>query len=543
MGVRILIFHGYLLGGTGSNVYNARLAAALRGLGHEVHLVCQDPAPEQQPFVDAVGTWDENGKLSVRVIREPVRATVYRPRIGRILPVYVLDRYEGFDARRFADCSAAELDAYIARNVAAVGEVAECASVDLGLANHLVMGPVILARALGPLGIPYAVKVHGSALEYTVKPEPERFLPYAREGLAGARAVLVGSRHTGQSLWTALDEPDLPSRTRLGPPGVEISQFTRREPSDAAAGLRALAARLGGLAEAEDLAAPRRPQEGGRGGRREAGGGQPDAFALDGAAAGRALAGLEVGTDRIVAYTGKLIVSKGVDLLLAAWPVVHDRVPQARLVVVGFGEYRDGLESLVRALANGDLAAVRRLAERGRELEGGVAGPLRMLVAFLDRLETADGGESYARAARAAAGTISFTGRLEHSDLVDLLPACEAQVVPSTFPESFGMVAVEAGACGALPISANHSGLAEVSRTLAAAVPDEVASCLSFDLGPGAVDELAGRIVAWLDSPAEVRSATSEALARVVRDRYSWEGVASGVIAAAEGRLDDLARA
>jgi len=28
--------------------------------------------------------------------------------------------------------------------------------------------------------------IHGSALEYTVKPNPERFLPYAREGMAAA---------------------------------------------------------------------------------------------------------------------------------------------------------------------------------------------------------------------------------------------------------------------------------------------------------------------------------------------------------------------
>ena len=45
--MRILIFHGYLLDGTGSNVYNARLAAALVGLGHEVHLLCQDRHPER----------------------------------------------------------------------------------------------------------------------------------------------------------------------------------------------------------------------------------------------------------------------------------------------------------------------------------------------------------------------------------------------------------------------------------------------------------------------------------------------------------------
>jgi glycosyltransferase involved in cell wall biosynthesis len=450
-----------------------------------------------------------------------------------VLPVYVLDRYEGFEARRFADCTTAEIEAYIARNVSAVRDVAERSGADLALANHLVMGPVILARALGPLGVPYAVKVHGSALEYTVKPEPDRFLPYAREGLRGARAVLVGSRHTGQSLWAALDDPDLPARTRLGPPGVEISHFERREPAAAAAGLRGLAARLAGAGAPPPDAAGGAP-----------GGGPPhgDAFALDLAAAGRALADLEPGVDRIVAYTGKLIVSKGVDLLLAGWPTVHDRVPGARLVVVGFGEFRGGLEEFVDALGRGDIDRVRRLAGRGRELEGGPAGPLSMVIAFLDRLEADGRLESYAEAGRAAAGTITFTGRLEHADLVELLPACEAQVVPSTFPESFGMVAAEAAACGALPISASHSGLAEVSRTLAAAVPAAAAGWLSFDLGPDAVDDLAGRLIAWLGAPAQLRAQTSAALALAARERYSWEGVAARVLAAAEGRLDDLER-
>jgi len=82
-------------------------------------------------------------------------------------------------------------EAYVAANVAAVREVAARAAPDVALANHLVMGPAILARALGA-DVPYAVKVHGSALEYTVKPHP-RFTPYAREGVASARGVLVGS--------------------------------------------------------------------------------------------------------------------------------------------------------------------------------------------------------------------------------------------------------------------------------------------------------------------------------------------------------------
>ena len=91
-----------------------------------------------------------------------------------------------------------------------------------------------------------------------------------------------------------------------------------------------------------------------------------------------------------------------------------------------------------------------------------------------------------------------FTGRLEHSDLPDLLPACEAQVVPSTFPEAFGMVAVEAAACGALPLSASHSGLAEVTAVLREAVDEDLRPLLEFERGPNAVHEIAEKLVGWL---------------------------------------------
>src|SRR3954454_22863559 len=208
--VRVLIFHGYLLRGTGSNVYNTKLCEALRQAGHEVHLLCQDPDPASLPWVDAVGTWVD-GELRVDVVREPVQATVYRPPIGRLLPVYVADRYEGFDAKPLPDCTDEEIATYVERNVAAVRDVAARVEPDAALANHLVMGPLILARA----GVPCAVKVHGSALEYVVKADPERFLPAAREGLENARAVLVGSRHTAESLWAALDDDAIRERTRL----------------------------------------------------------------------------------------------------------------------------------------------------------------------------------------------------------------------------------------------------------------------------------------------------------------------------------------
>jgi glycosyltransferase involved in cell wall biosynthesis len=524
--VRILVFHGYLLGGTGSNVYNARLAAAFVKLGHEVHLLSQDRHPERQPFVDAAGDW-EGGALRVRALRERSgegsgSCTVYRPDIGSLLPVYVADRYEGIEARTFADCSDEEIARYVDANVGAVREVVSLVGPQIALANHLVMGPAILARALGGT-VPYAVKVHGSALEYTVKPNPERFLPFAREGVAGARGILVGSHHTAASLWQALADPQIERRTRLGPPGVDVERFAPRERAQATAALGALA----------------RQMQAGESGDEESESGA-NAFARDEHAAGRALARLRPDEDRLVAFVGKLIVSKGVDLLLAAWPLVLEREPTARLVVVGFGAYREGFERLRAALAAGDVEQAREIARAGRALEGEAeAQPLRHLLAFFDSLQGVELAR-YVQAARALEERVVLTGRLDHEELVDLLPVCEALVVPSTFPEAFGMVAAEAAACGVLPVSAAHSGLAEVSDALAEAVPEQIAGLLSFPVDDDAVEALAARLVGWLEAAPDARSLTRAGIVETVRERWSWDGVARGVIAAAHGELDEL---
>jgi glycosyltransferase involved in cell wall biosynthesis len=514
--MRILIFHGYLLRGTGSNVYNSGLAAALRAAGHEVHLLAQERRPEELEFVDAVGTWGDSG-LHVETLREPVRCTVYRPDIGGLLPVYVADRYEGLEARTYPELSDEELAEYLEANVAAVHEVAARARPDVALANHLIMGPAIVARALGG-EVPFAVKVHGSALEYTVKPHPERFMPYAREGLDAANGVLVGSRHTAESLWAAMDDPGLPERTRLGPPGVDIELFRPRDEADAVAGVERLAARLEERA-ADAADAPRH---------------EDSAFSIDAGEAARAVAELDPAHDRLVIFIGKLIVSKGIDLLLAAWTLVLAREPRARLVVVGFGAWREAAERLVAALAAGDREAALEIAREGRGAEGGPEEPLRHLTAFLERW---DGTPQADLAER-----VVFTGRLEHEDLRDLLPACEALVFPSTFPEAYGMVAAEAAACGVYPVSANHSGLAEVSRALEAAVPPEAASGLRFDVSDRAVEDLAACVTGWLEAPAELRARTRAALAETAEEHFSWAGVARRVVAAAEGRLGDLPR-
>jgi glycosyltransferase involved in cell wall biosynthesis len=296
-----------------------------------------------------------------------------------------------------------------------------------------------------------------------------------------------------------------------------VGEFAPREPAEARAGLEGLVRRLREDADAA-------------GGTADAG--EPaSSFSRAAGEAADALDRLDPASDRLVVFVGKLIASKGLELLLAAWPLVLAAEPSARLVVVGFGGFREGLRELADALARGDLDAARALrAEDGRELPE--------LAAFLDGLEDR---EAYVRAAAALPGRIVWTGRLDHHELADLLPAAEALVTPSTFPEAFGMVAAEGAACGALPVVARHSGLAEVSERLAAAVPAEARAWLSFAVGPRAVEDLAGCLQGWLSAPPDVRAATREAIVSVTRELWSWDGVARGVIAAARGDVDELA--
>ena len=497
--MRILIFHGYLLGGTGSNVYNARLAAALVRAGHEVHLLSQEREPFDQDWVDAAGDWD-GGDLAVRARREPVRATVYRPDLGGLLPVYVADRYDGIEAKPFPDLTDAELARYLERNVAAVREVAELVAPDVALANHLVMGPAVLARALD--GVPYAVKVHGSALEYTVKPNPERFLPYAREGLAGAQAVLVGSRHTAESLWAAMDDPGLEARTKLGPPGVDIAEFTPREPEAAREGLAALVERL-----------------------RHAPAGDPDSsFARDPAAAAAALADIQP-EDRLVVFVGKLIASKGVDLLLAAWPLVVERVPDARLVIVGFGAFREGLERLAADLDAGDLDAVR--ATRG---ENGLE--LRYLRAFLDGAPEGYGQRAWSAWCGPGGSTTPSS------------PTCcrppRRSWSPARSRRRSGWSPPRARPAARCPSSRATPGSRRSRRRSPGRSRRPPGRCWASTAGRARCASWPRRWPAGWRPRSRMRAATREAMVAITRERYSWDGVARTMLAAAQGRLDGL---
>ncbi len=395
--MRIVLWHGYLLGGTGSNVYTRALARAWSRLGHEVVVVCQERNP---------GAYDLGG------------ARVVRPELPEnILPTFVLDRYEGLEPRLLQELTPEERERYVEANAAAVR--AELPA-DLVFANHVLLGGPVAAAT----GAPYAVKAHGSELEYSMRGNAE-LAAWGRESLAPATATFVGSAHIRSVLEQVVGHVD---RVYEVPPGVDIEEF---KPEQRAAALEHL------LDEA----------------RRD----PPNPGNVE-----------ERLHEPTVLYFGKLLHNKGVHVLFEAL-----RESGSRAVIVGFGDYRAELEQIA---------------------------PPRTL----------------------------FTGPLEHRHLAHLLPLCEVTVVPSIFPEAFGMVAAEAAAAGSLPLVARHSGLAEIAEGLEAEYPPEQRGLTSFETGDAR--DLAAKLGRLLDLPERDRQALREAARRAVEEHWSWEQVSARLL-------------
>lgn len=506
--------HGYMLSGTGSNVYVQNLCRALAREGHEVHLLCQEPNPVRYDFVGEHATVD-GGRIESLDAQEtpyPGGCTVYNPEIDGLLPVYVYDDYPGWRVKTFLDLTEEELENYLRRNVEAVRTVLGASGAEAVITNHSVPGPLIARRALKHGEVPYASIVHGSCLQYVAR-KSEYYMGLTREGLDGAREILALSSHSAGTI--AEDLPDLAGKTRSLPGGVDTELF-RPDAFD-----RGALGRLnGGPGRGPEQRASLQEALRRSGNAGELAGAvrtlasSYDARSHDRDAGERLLSFLDR-EGPLVVYIGKLIHSKGVHSLISALARVR-KDTSARLLVIGFGTFREGLEALVYSLSAGDETTVERLAEMGRLLEGGPAGPLEHFELADELLRDAAGMED----------DVLFTGPLYHEDLARLLPVADVGVVPSIFPETFGLVAAELAASGVVPFVADHSGLREAGEIVGRDLP------LDLRVGmDGFEDNLARALANYLGLPEEERRRCEEIVRRNSVEHLSWATLGQDLVA------------
>jgi D-inositol-3-phosphate glycosyltransferase len=182
-------------------------------------------------------------------------------------------------------------------------------------------------------------------------------------------------------------------------------------------------------------------------------------------------------------FVGRLERLKGVDVILRALALLTAAHPEARLLVLGEDSRSGGGSG---GSGGGDVSEKARLQEVARAL--GVA----------DRVD--------------------FLGSVPQSRLADYYSAAEAVLLPS-YNESFGLVGLEAQACGTAVVASTAAGLASVLR-------DGVSGFLVEGPDPAAYAERMRRL---LEEPE--LAARMGRRGRRLAERFSWQRTADDLLA------------
>ncbi len=173
----------------------------------------------------------------------------------------------------------------------------------------------------------------------------------------------------------------------------------------------------------------------------------------------------------VVLFVGRLVHRKGPHVLVRAFKLVVEEVPEAKLVIVGKGH----MEPLLRAL-----------------------------ISKLD-----------------LSGNVKLVGAVNEEEKPLYYRSSWVVAVPSLYNESFGIVALEGMASGRPVVATRHGGLAEVvehGRT-------------GLLVKPGDHRELAEAIVELLQDEKRRVSMGREAR-RVAVEKYSWDRVLDSILGA-----------
>jgi glycosyltransferase involved in cell wall biosynthesis len=111
------------------------------------------------------------------------------------------------------------------------------------------------------------------------------------------------------------------------------------------------------------------------------------------------------------------------------------------------------------------------------------------------------------------------------------LPAAEVAVVPSIFPETFGLVAAEAAASSVPPFVADHSGLREAGGLVGRGLPFDTRVSLEGDFG----ENLARALSGYLALPPKERQRCREIVRRNSIEDLSWNALAGRIVELARG--------
>jgi glycosyltransferase involved in cell wall biosynthesis len=530
----ICILHGYLLEGSGSNLWTRSIVQSLCRMGETIHLLCQENHPELYDFIATVHYYHSDGSHQTGLQRDVPytgHCIMHKPYIGETLPVYVWDQYEEFsDVQPMINLSDDTIENYLNNNIEVLKQVVKENKVGVLHANHAVLMSVVARRVSEELSIPFAIMPHGSAIEYAVKKDP-RFFNYALEAFTKANRIYVIGKELRQRVNTLFPDikklEDKISDLHLG---VDTSLFQPISRKDRSNNIELLCKKIISVSRGKTVAMSNRLREGLfpeinqsqlMDLIKENADYNPKQTDHDVESRLRSINWLD---DQILLFVGRLITSKGIHSIIAALPGILEKYPRARLIVVGHGPLREPLEALLWALENGAGDLVQNITNWGSRLESSGKRPLREIQYYFAKLKKEGLLEAYFESAQKyiSRKSVIFTGYLTHQELRYLFPAGDVALFPSVVAEAGPLVFLEAMASGCFPVGTYFAGMAASIDSVAGSIPADVSEWMKLNADE---NETIRDIVLKTKGALTVEDKYKKMLRKITVEEYDWQNI------------------
>lgn len=489
--MRIGLYLGSGLCGTDGGAHAHQLSRALATLGHDVQLLCREPAPERIEHVSQAWRWSSEG--------EPTSLFERRPDTDGSCLLHQLPDTE-------ADALRGVVAAVLRRHTVDVLQV-------YGLGDEAEIATSACAECT-----PLVVFWQGGAVVDGDQPSAP-----LREALLAAAALIAADADGRDRLLTVFadDEPQLLAKSAIVGPGIDTTRFAPQQKAERERRLHRVAARAPAHGKAAALSAELRMRLSNQ---------EWDAVSDYRRAYDPDLPDAEVAArlkavqphHRLLLFHGELTAAHGLQSLIAAMPALLDAVPDARLLIAGKGVYREILEALVHAIASRDEALLDALIECGFDLDlehGANHGRWPDVRAYLD---TAAGRSVLLQQGESFAQQVSFLGHLDDDLMRDVLPCADLVVMPAATPQAADPQALLAAlASGVLPVATGFPNIAELMAELTPLIGSTWTTRMRLPTAARRVGVIARHLTELLSDPG--LGSLRGTLRHVAVDCYDWQ--------------------
>ncbi|WP_423363896.1 glycosyltransferase [Mycoplasma sp. P36-A1] len=524
---KVMVVHGYVLSGTGSNLYVRNVVKKMCEVGQDVVLVCQEFTPEDYDFINRCFRQD-GASFNLEFDRDskyPGKCDIYIPDTKNELLVYVYDKYKHLDVKEMHTVSDQDIDNYINMNASCIKYIMENEKIDKAYSNHLVLQPQYVSKGIkdAKSDTKHIIIGHGSDLNYAIS-NSKYLEKLSIETLKSCNQLVAVSQHSKETMQEFYKDLDL-SDCKVIPAGLDeqlyfdmdeksekemLSEYIKTHDQNHGFNDK-VALKIKEMVKNNDFNFNDVDD-------------MYEAKDIEHNIKDKLFDTLYNKDLKKVIYLGKYLEQKGIIPLILGLPLLYANNPNTNVILVGFGALRSKIEYIINLIEQDKLEVLFNNYEK---LNVTLQEDINILNQLKENLKDANYKEKYYSKISKLREATLFTGYFDQKYAIRILCHGKISIFPSIYTEAFGMVIIEAMAAKVTPLVTKHSGFKETLETAANEITDLDINELSVELDKDMLDNIVAKATTLLNAD---NTHINDEMSEFALKNYGWKEIAKDLL-------------